>query len=191
VKAFIGTGQRRQVSFVGPFGVGKTTAVFSLCGASVSSTEVRRSMLAGGSGRRVKQTTTVGLELGDWTAPDGLPVTIVGTPGQERFDVVRRSALPQASAVVLWLFGDHQHAALDARLWTELIAEDVPLSKVTVALTRLNPATEPDQFDEVRNSLAQVQPGLSIAIADPRSADDVAAVVSVALRLSAPLSVTN
>jgi len=181
IGAVVGSRSTRQVSFVGPFGVGKTTAVFTLCGASVSATEVASSMVAARLGRRVKPTTTVGLEVGEWKAPDGRPLTVVGTPGQERFDVVRRSAMPRSMGVVLWLFGGHEYAVLDARLWLEFISKEVPPTKITVAVTRLGDEPHDDErFAEICAAISRTAPTVRVVRADPRDRDDVERLVLLA-----------
>ncbi|MGA9746231.1 MAG: hypothetical protein WBQ50_02120 [Nocardioides sp.] len=185
MKPVLGSRATRQVAFVGPFGVGKTSAVLSLCGASVSTTEVQSSLVGARGGRHVKPSTTVGLEMGEWTAPDGRSVSIVGTPGQERFDLVRRSAMPRSSGVVLWLFGDHVDAGLDAELWLDFIAKEVPLHKIVVALTRL-----PDdealaaEIDAFRTIVDRFSASIPLVVADPRERADVEAVLVAALETS-------
>ncbi len=182
MKPVLGSRSTRQVTFVGPFGVGKTTAVFTLCGASVTASEVRSSLVSERRGRRVKPTTTVGLEIGDWTAPDGHPVSVVGTPSQERFDMVRRSAMPRSAGVVLWLFADHEHAELDATLWLEFILEEVPAEHLAVAMTRLGTDAE-SRLERFREVIGRVDPQILVFAADPRDGDAVAEVVSGALRV--------
>ena len=178
----VGSRARQQVAFVGPFGVGKTTAVFTLCGESVASTDVQSSLVRARAGRHVKPTTTVGLEMGEWTAPDGRTVSVVGTPGQERFDLVRRSAMPRSAGVVLWLFGDHEQAGLDAELWLDFIAAEVPLDKITIALTRLDGQDLEAELDAFRQVVDRFSPAIPLVAADPRDADDVQTVVLAALR---------
>jgi signal recognition particle receptor subunit beta len=172
----------RQVSFVGPFGVGKTTAVCTVSDTDVSTTEVMSSALRGRIGRHLKTTTTVGLEIGEWRAPDGKKVSVVGTPGQERFDLVRRSAMPRSTGVVLWLFGHHDKALLDAELWLEFISNEVSTSKLTVAVTRLAPETEP-QLRDFRGVIDQCDARIPLVAADPRDRDSVSDVISTALRI--------
>ncbi len=182
MKPVLGSRAPRQVAFVGPFGVGKTTAVFTLCGAGVSATEVQSSLVGARGGRHVKPSTTVGLEMGEWTAPDGRSVSIVGTPGQERFDLVRRSAMPRSSGVVLWLFGDHVDAGLDAELWLEFIAKEVPVHKIVVAMTRLvhDEALE-IEVEAFRTIIDRLSPSIPLVVADPRERADVEAVMAAAL----------
>lgn len=175
----------RQVTFVGPFGVGKTTAVVTVSEASVAATDVASTAMRLRTGRHLKATTTVGLEIGEWTAPDGRRVSVVGTPGQERFDEVRRLAMPRSTAVVLWLFSHHEYAVLDARLWLEFIAEDVPAHKLAVAVTRLPEAPE-GRFDEIRSAVGDFAGGIPVVAADPRDRDDVASVLTTALDAVTP-----
>ncbi len=172
-------GRSVQVAFVGPFGVGKTTAVSTLCGDDLTVSEVRRST-ATGYGRRIKESTTVGLELGRYTAGDGRRVVVVGTPGQQRYDAVRRSAMPRSSAVVLWLFGDHEYATVDLELWAEFIASEVKPETMVVAVTRVGENGIDPTWADV---LARVAPGARLVAADPRDRVHVAAAVAQALEL--------
>jgi uncharacterized protein len=178
----LGTPISRQVAFVGPFGVGKTTAVCTVSDSAVTTTEVMSSALRAQTGRHIKTTTTVGLEIGEWTAPDGRRVSIVGTPGQERFDLVRRSAMPRSTGVVLWLFGNHDAALLDAELWLEFLGKEVATEKLTVAVTRLDNDADPllSQFREV---VHRCDARIPVVAADPRERDSVAEVAVIALRL--------
>ena len=66
--AIIGAHSDAEVVFVGPVGVGKTTAVRTLSTSKPIGSEVRASTMndfvVGG-----KETTTVGIEMGVWNAP--------------------------------------------------------------------------------------------------------------------------
>lgn len=181
----LGNSSPRQVAFVGPFGVGKTTAVCTISDNAITSTEVMSSVARTRPGRHLKATTTVGLEIGEWFAPDGSKVSIVGTPGQERFDVVRRSAMPRSTGVVLWLFGQHEYALLDAELWLDFIATEVPTTKLTVAVTRLEEAEH--TLDDFREVVAHKDPAIPLVAADPRDRDHVADVLAAALRIETPV----
>jgi len=183
VKSVIGGTTNRQVAFVGPFGVGKTTAVCTVSDSSVATTDVASTAMMLRGGRHLKATTTVGLEIGQWSAPDGSRVSIVGTPGQERFDVVRKSAMPRSNGVVIWLYSHHEHALLDAELWLEFIANEVPTHKLTVALTRFEHAQVP--LEEFRSVIDRQDAQIPVLTADPRAKDDVDRVLRTALRVPA------
>lgn len=188
-KAVVGTASSPQVAFVGPFGVGKTTALRTVCGSTVVLSEARTSGSTMATGRHLKPNTTVGLEMGDWTDHDGQRVTVVGTPGQARFDAVRRSVMPRSTAIVLWLFGHHEKAALDCGLWLDfIVSEGVAPAKLTLAMTRLKD-TSAEAMEPFREITAQWEDAsIDIVAADPRSADDVAEVLRVAMGGVAPRS---
>lgn len=180
----LGTTTSQQVAFVGPFGVGKTTAVCTVSDTHVATTEVLSSALRHRAGRHLKTTTTVGLEIGEWRSPQGRTIAVVGTPGQERFDVVRRSAMPRSNAVVLWLYGNHEVAALDAELWLTFITREVPARKLTVAVTRLAEDATHD-LSIFEKAARRFDPTIPVLAADPRERGDVEAVIQAALRLPA------
>lgn len=177
----VGTAAAAQAAFVGPFGVGKTTALRTACGATAILSEARTSGSTMATGRHLKPNTTVGLEIGDWVS-DGQRVTVVGTPGQARFDAVRRSVMPRSTAIVLWLFGHHEKAALDTELWLEhIISEGVPPAKLTLAITRLADPSAAG-LKPFREVAAQWNGAAITAVAaDPRNRDDVDAVLRTAL----------
>jgi uncharacterized protein len=184
----LGTTTSQQVAFVGPFGVGKTTAVCTVSDTDVATTEVLSSALRGRTGRHLKTTTTVGLEIGEWRTPQGRTIAVVGTPGQERFDVVRRTAMPRSTGVVLWLYGQHAVATLDAELWMEFITREVPTRKMTVAVTRLAEDATDGDLDRFRRVVRRFDPTIPVVAADPRDRDDVEAVLLTALRIPAQRS---
>lgn len=182
MRSVVGTPTRRQVAFVGPFGVGKTTAVVTIAEGSIATTDVASSAMRLRAGRHLKTTTTVGLEIGEWRAPDGTLVSIVGTPGQERFDVVRKSAMPRSQGVVVWAYGHHEYALLDAELWLEFIAQEVPAHKLTLAVTRHDESR--GSLEDYRAVADKFDTTIPVLLADPREAEDVNRVLLAALRLS-------
>ena len=178
-----GSTHGQQISFMGPFGVGKTTAVRAVTQSEVVLTEATSTAASIMGGKHLKPTTTVGLEYGEWTAPDGTLVAVVGTPGQARFDAVRQSALPRSTAVVLWVFGHHAEALLDCELWVRfMLDEGVPTSKLAVAVTRLDDDSTlaVDDFAQVVAEHADAE--VPVLAADPRSAEDVQQVLVASLR---------
>ena len=68
-----------RVSLLGPMGIGKTTALRSLCG----------------------ELTTVGAEFGEIDLGSGERLQLVGSPGQDRFDFVRRWVLSASVGALL------------------------------------------------------------------------------------------
>lgn len=86
-----------RVSLIGPMGIGKTTALRSLCGALMAATDVPNLDRAAHS----KEFTTVGAEFGEIDLGEGMRLQLVGSPGQDRFDFVRRWVLNASVGVLL------------------------------------------------------------------------------------------
>ncbi len=146
-----------QVVFVGPYGVGKTTAVRTLSDVPVLTTESSTSMQ---QSRQVplKPTTTVGIDYGEWTDPQGRRHALIGTPGQTRFSAMRRTALVADAAVVLWLYGNRGDGLTDADQWLTRLSFETELSRVVVAVTRIELGGGPE--------LAEYRPILDNHLAD-------------------------
>lgn len=66
-----------RVSLVGPMGIGKTTALRSLCGEFMAGSDVRNLDRAAHS----KEFTTVGAEFGEIDLGSGERLQLVGSPG--------------------------------------------------------------------------------------------------------------
>jgi signal recognition particle receptor subunit beta len=79
-------GAMPRIAFMGPMGVGKTTAIRTLCGDDMVASDVpnldRQS--------HMKEFTTVGAEFGEIDLGEGEFVQVCGCPGQDRFDFLRR-----------------------------------------------------------------------------------------------------
>ena len=69
-----------RVSLLGPMGIGKTTALRSLCGEFMAGSDVRNLDRAAHS----KEFTTVGAEFGEIDLGSGERLQLVGSPGQDR-----------------------------------------------------------------------------------------------------------
>ncbi len=183
MRSVIGHARDLQVSFVGPFGVGKSTAVRAISDTPVVNTDVRSvvgRIPRPGSPR--KETTTVGLDFGDWHSPSGRVVSVVGTPGQERFQTVRSSAVPRANAVVLWLFGDQTYGVDEGEEWVGFLGDRRTWERLTIAVTRLGDAPGCPQLRAYEEMAHRFDPAIPVVTADPRERDSVASVLSTALR---------
>ena len=74
-----------RISFMGPMGIGKTTAIRALCGDNMVASDVPNLDRAA----HAKEFTTVGAEFGEIDLGDGERVQVCGCPGQDRFDFLR------------------------------------------------------------------------------------------------------
>ncbi|GAA1346894.1 hypothetical protein [Falsarthrobacter nasiphocae] len=180
----VGSTTSYRVVFVGPVGVGKTTAVRSLSEIPVVSTEVLQSAVAM-TGQMVngKYTTTVGIDYGEWATEHGR-IGLFGTPGQVRFASARSSVLAARSRIILWIFGDREDAAEQVTAWMRLLGDETIIRQTTVAVTRLEPSRAEEALADLRAQLPEHLTGMPILAADPRNPGDVAAAALTALSLS-------
>lgn len=172
---------RFRVVFAGPVGAGKTTAVRALSDVAVVDTDVEISAGSTDRGDGDKKTTTVGLDYGVWKPTEEISVSLVGTPGQERFAEARNSVAMPNTRVVLWLRADRGTMADDAMEWIERFESGV--HRIGIAVTRGG-----DDVDAARVELAEVLerfgiPDKRVQIADPRERESVMGVVAMALDL--------
>lgn len=180
----LGPTTKRQVAFVGPLGVGKTTAVRAISDVPVVSTEVVRSSVAVGPKRESeKPTTTVGIDYGEWVAPDGSRVGVLGTPGQLRFASARTSVVARRASIVLWGFGDRSETVAEMAEWLERIGDEGVWSRTIVALTRREGRDRVPDLGEYRRRLAPYRADIPLLEADPRERDEVIRVVMTALQM--------
>lgn len=172
---------RFRVVFAGPVGAGKTTAVRALSDVSTVDTDVEISAGSTDRGDGDKKTTTVGLDYGVWKPTDEISVSLVGTPGQERFAEARTAVTMPNTRVLLWLRADRDQMAEDAAEWIERFRAGA--HRIGIAVTRADDDPEP-----AREVLAEVLerygiPAKRVQLADPRDRDSVMAVVAMALDL--------
>lgn len=180
-QVLLGHTHSQRVAFVGPFGVGKTTALRAISDIDVVDTDVATTE------RRLdlpdKLQTTVGFDYGELKLEDGQRIGLFGLPGQDRFDAVWRTVLPGASAVVLWLFGNHARAAAELEQWLQALDGCVAMEVLSVAVTRLpdDPQAAEHHLAPLREVLARYNPVSPMLTADPRRPEDVRLAVAIAL----------
>lgn len=180
MRVVLGHQAKHQVVFVGPFGVGKTTALRAVSDIPVANMETASSEAAA-LGDQGKTTTTVGFDYGEWQFPDGARVGLYGVPGQERFNAMWDVLLPQSSAVVLWLYGDRSEALSEGRFWLDALAQRKAVARLAVAITRLPPDASDLQLDPYRRLTSRYHPLAPVITADPREGGSVMQAIMVAL----------
>lgn len=181
----VGATTGHQVVFVGPMGVGKTTAVKALSDIPVVSTDVTQSRLAFIEvPQDGKTTTTVGIDYGEWADDDGRRVGLYGTPGQVRFSSARTSVTAQHSRIVLWIYGQRPDAGFQISRWLDVLGGEEVHDRVLIALTRLDGADPEKAVKVARHSIDPTLHRIPVTTADPRERDDVARVVRQAVGLT-------
>ena len=181
LQVILGHTTTHQVVFVGPFGVGKTTALRTISDVPVVNTDVQSSEADAGMRLGGKDTTTIGLDYGEWTFLDGSRVTLLGVPGQERFDAMWDALLPHCSAIVLWVYGDRDPTLLEASKWLQTLARRKALARLAVAVTRLPPDCDDKLLNPYRELVQRFHPFAPVITADPRQANEVMQAITIAL----------
>jgi signal recognition particle receptor subunit beta len=178
----VGDSVAHRITFVGPYGVGKTTALRAVSDIPVLDTDVPMTREHAASAPD-KTRTTVGFDYGEWQFDDGTRVGLFGLPGQERFDAVWDNLLPHSSGVVLWIYGDRGPVVgvAEMRRWVEAVAARVPVVRLAVAVTRLPDDFDDELLDPYRAALLDYHPLAPVLSADPRQAADVRQVIAVSL----------
>ena len=173
----IGHPIQQHVTFLGPFGVGKSTAVHQLSDTPVVRTEVTSSAAVRGGRQSAKRTTTVGLDYGEWLRRNGTRIALIGTPGQQRFRAVQQLVAARSTAYVLLLYGNHRHAVGEALEWVEYFGGQAIAPRLVFGVTRLDGSGP--ELHEYERALAEIGLHVPVLACDPRDATDVARVVMV------------
>lgn len=177
----LGHTTEQQVVFVGPFGVGKTTALRTVSDIEVVNTDVSSMEVDDEAKNAGKTTTTTGFDYGEWRFPDGAKVSLIGVPGQERFEAIWDVMLPRSSAIVLWLYGDRDPQLRDCTKWLDALAKRKAISRLAVAVTRVPHENSETAIGPYRDLIEQYHPLAPVITADPRRASDVLQAITMAL----------
>jgi signal recognition particle receptor subunit beta len=180
-----GGSPRTRVVFVGPFGVGKSTAVRSVSDVPVVVVEPAAAQPESRASRRLADPETV--ERGEWWSGPGDPVAVVAAPGQ-----VRVGALPCAEAecttrAVLWLYGHTPDALDEADEWLGYLAPDLGDIPLSVAVTRLEVPGDRPALADYRPVVDRWARGAPVVSADPRDRQSVEEVLLAAVASDALL----
>ncbi len=163
--------QLRQVRFVGPSHVGKTTALLAL--THQVRYEPSAVTVVGDEVRAVS-------EVGEWTAPNGAVVSVV-TASELPVHVSRHSgSLPRAAATVLWVDGSDRAGYAQARRWVDLLAGHRSTGTLTVAINHA--VGDSPVVRDITTLVRCHDATIPVLLADARSGVAVVAVLEAALR---------
>ena len=110
-----------NVTFMGPVGSGKTTAIRTISDIEVVNTDAR----ATDEVARMKSTTTVSMDVGVLMLGDKDKLRLYGTPGQDRFDFMWDILLEQSKGVLLVINHGSENSLTELdHYFTELRARD-------------------------------------------------------------------
>ncbi len=162
-----------RVSLVGPMGIGKTTALRSLCGSLMAGTDVPNLDRNAHS----KEFTTVGTEFGEIDLGSGERLQLVGSPGQERFDFVRRWVLSASVGVLLMV---DVNSAASLAYASAMLGEIESLDAAPLVVILSCRATLNEQIEAFGASLSERGHGIvPVVQADPRDRQQMLDALSV------------
>jgi hypothetical protein len=170
-----------QVVFAGPFGVGKTTALRAVSDIPVVNTDVESSEVSPEALAQGKTTTTTAFDYGEWRFPDGARVSLIGVPGQDRFEAMWDLTIPRSSAIVLWVYGDRDPRLQDCAKWLNALAQRQAIARLAVAVTRIPNAEAETALEPYRAMVSRYHLLAPVITADPRRAADVMQAIMIAL----------
>ena len=153
----------KRIVLVGPMGIGKTTAIRSLCGSLAIECEVPNL----DKQAHAKETTTVGLDFGEIKLDDNDTLQVYGCPGQERYDFVREWALSLAFGAIV-MVDIHSDDALEQT--AALIQQSFRAPNVQSVVVLISRPASPAQQEMFTVRLANY-PDCAVPVlsADPRN----------------------
>ncbi|WP_254785166.1 ATP/GTP-binding protein [Collimonas sp. OK412] len=106
-----------RIVLLGPMGIGKTTAIRSLCGDLMVDCDVPNMDPASSA----KASTTVGADFGVVELDGGEQLHIYGSPGQDRFDFMRGWLLSMAIGVIVMIDANDADAIHTAKQYLRTV----------------------------------------------------------------------
>ena len=162
-----------RIALVGAMGIGKTTALRSLCGDNMISSDVVNLDRASNA----KEFTTVGTEFGEIDLGDGERVQVCGCPGQERFSFVRQWILSVSMGIFIMVDVNDPGAVQEASRLLQGVAALEQQPVVLILNARPAPGPVVDAFAAALSSAGHgVVPVLQ---ADPRDRNQMLDAIGV------------
>ncbi|MEG2999296.1 MAG: GTPase [Comamonas sp.] len=166
-----------RITLTGRMGIGKTTAIRTLCGEHFAGTDVRNL----DQESHLKEFTTVGAEFGDIVLGDDDRVQLCGCPGQERFAFVRRWVLSVSFGVLVMV---DVNVPADLEEAAKILGEVAALPEPPLALVLSARPSTPAAREQFAQVLAARGAGVvPVLQADPRVRQDLLDVLSVLVSL--------
>ncbi len=153
----------KRIVLLGPMGIGKTTAIRSLCGSLAIECEAPNLDKLSHS----KETTTVGVDFGEIKLDDNDTLQVYGCPGQDRYDFVREWALSLAFGVVVMVDIHADDALEQTAALIKLSQAASNVQAVVVLISRPASAAQQEMFT-VRLS-GYPDCAVPVLTADPRN----------------------
>lgn len=162
-----------RIAFIGPMGIGKTTAIRALCGEDMAGADVRNL----DTQAHAKEFTTVGAEFGQISLGAGETIQVCGCPGQERFDFLRQWVMSVSVGVFVMVDANAVGVIEEAgRLLAETANAEYPPLTLVLSCRPASPALVQRLADGLLAAGHGVTPILEV---DVRRSSDVMNALSV------------
>ena len=159
---------RFKVVFLGSPGSGKTTAIQSVSKFAALTTEVKATDSVG----LLKSNTTIGIDYGEFKHK-GITLCLYGTPGQQRYDYMRRLSIKNAKVYVVLLDMTSGDPLSDLSYLNNLINLSANIGVIKlIALTHLDAAIH-DPIVIKKNIINKSSSDVIVTQLDPRNEADV------------------
>lgn len=167
--------REHKILITGTMGAGKTTAIAAISDTPPISTDVAN------SDRSVnKLTTTVGLDYGELSLPNGEKLRLYGTPGQERFSFMWTILAEGALGVVILIDNSRPDPLADLLVYIKGLEQLMREAGCVVAVGRTETHPEPS-LDDFGQTLEQHGLMCPVVTVDVRQRDQVLSVLDLLL----------
>lgn len=164
-----------RIGIFGDMGIGKTTAIRSLCGDVVVDCDVPNLDRQASS----KTMTTVGIDFGEIDLGNGEVLQIYGSPGQDRFDFLRDWLISVIAGAIVMVDVNAADAVARCGPLLERIGSAPSQPPVLVLAARQASAQHLDAFSEqLSRRLGHVVP---VVVADVRERAQMLDIVEIML----------
>lgn len=160
----------KQIKFIftGPPGAGKTTAIATISEFPPISTDV----FSTDGLSKLKETTTVAMDFGQFTLENGQKIGLYGTPGQRRFKFMWDILVQGGLGLVILVDNRRPEPFKDLAIYLDNFADFIKETDVVIGVTCMDLKDTPsiDEYQEFLQDRDQIYPIFPI---DARSKEDV------------------
>jgi len=160
--------EQHKILFTGTMGAGKTTAIKSVSAVKMVTTEAANTDM----GLFAKATTTVGLDYGEVTLPDGSVLRLYGTPGQGRFEFMWKIVARGALGVVILVDNSRPDPIADMNMYLDNFRRFADAGAVVIGVGRSDTHPTP-RIEDFCDDIASKGWALPVVEADARRGEDV------------------
>ncbi|MBH1963426.1 MAG: GTP-binding protein [Comamonadaceae bacterium] len=164
-----------KILFTGMMGAGKTTAI-----GAVSETPPVVTDVVNTDNSHNKSHTTVGLDFGQLTLPNGDRVRLFGTPGQARFDFLWKILAKNALGLIILVDNSSADPIADLRVYLSGFEEELKQLPCVIGVGRL-PTHPTPGLEDYLDELAARNLILPVLEVDVRQRADVVLLIDTLL----------